>query len=129
LLPGAIEEVLRFASPFWRLTRTTRANVRLADTMIPEGALVVAWLASANRDAEAFPDSEHFDITRSPNRHLAFGHGIHFCIGALLARMEAAVALPLILTHWPNLRVIREKPLELFEGESLSGLKHLPVQL
>jgi cytochrome P450 len=67
-------------------------------------------------------------VTRTPNRHLAFGHGIHFCIGAPLARMKAAVALPIILRHLPNLRVLREKPLELFEGGSLFGLKHLPVQ-
>lgn len=128
LLPGAIEEVLRFASPFWRLTRMTRTEVRLADTTIPAGTLVFAWLASANRDAEAFPDPERFDVTRTPNRHLAFGHGIHFCIGAPLARMEATIALPMILQQLPNMRVIREKPLELFEGEFVFGLKHLPVQ-
>jgi cytochrome P450 len=128
LLPGAIEEVLRFASPFWRLTRMTRTEVSLAGITIPAGALVFAWLASANRDGKAFPDPERFDITRTLHRHLAFGHGIHFCIGAPLARMEAAVALPMILKQLPNLRVIREKPLELFEGEFLFGLKHLPVQ-
>jgi cytochrome P450 len=127
LMPGAVEEVLRFASPVWRDSRTTREAVDMAGVTIPEGALVFAWLASANRDSEQFPEPERFDMTRTPNRHLAFGHGIHFCIGAPLARMEAAVALPLILTHLPNLRVIREKPLELFEGESLFGLKHLPV--
>lgn len=68
------------------------------------------------------------DFTRMPNRHLAFGHGIHFCIGAPLARMEAAVALPMILQQLPNIHVIREKPLELLEGEFVFGLKHLPVQ-
>jgi cytochrome P450 len=128
LLPGAIEEVLRFASPFWRLTRMTRTEVRLTDITIPAGTLVFAWLASANRDAEAFLDPERFDVTRTPNRHLAFGHGIHFCIGAPLARMEATIALPMILQQLPNMRVIREKPLELFEGEFVFGLKHLPVQ-
>lgn len=128
VLPGAIEEVLRFASPVWRLIRTTREAVDIAGVTIPEGALVFAWLASANRDEEQFPDPERFDITRTPNRHLAFGHGIHFCIGAPLARMEAAVALPIILTQFPNLRVAHEEPLELFEGEFLFGLKHLPVQ-
>ncbi|MBO0790578.1 MAG: cytochrome P450, partial [Ktedonobacteraceae bacterium] len=128
LLPGAIEEVLRFASPFWRLTRMTRTEVRLANITIPAGTLVFAWLASANRDTEAFLDPERFDVTRTPNRHLAFGHGIHFCIGAPLARMEATIALPMILQQLPNMRVIREKPLELFEGEFVFGLKHLPVQ-
>lgn len=128
VLPSALEEVLRFATPFWRLTRVARAGVRIAGIAIPEGALVCAWVASANRDAEQFADPERFDITRAPNRHLAFGHGIHFCIGAPLARMEAAVALPIILKQLPNLRVAREKPLELFEGGVLFGLRHLPVR-
>jgi cytochrome P450 len=128
-IPGAIEEVLRFASPVWRLTRKTMTEVRLADITIPAGSLVFAWLASANRDVEAFSNPDRFDVTRTPNRHLAFGNGIHFCIGAPLARLEAAVALPMMLKQLPNLRVKREKqPLELFEGEFLFGLKHLPVQ-
>jgi cytochrome P450 len=73
--------------------------------------LVFAWLASANRDAEAFSNPDRFDVTRTMNRHLAFGNGIHFCIGAPLARLEAAVALPMLLNQLPSLRVKREKPL------------------
>src|SRR5437879_2395309 len=94
LMPGAIEEVLRFASPVWRLVRTTREEVTLSGLTIPKDKVVFAWLASANRDATQFAEPEHFEVTRTPNKHVAFGHGIHFCIGAPLSRMEVSVALP-----------------------------------
>ncbi|HEX7737643.1 MAG TPA: cytochrome P450 [Ktedonobacteraceae bacterium] len=126
LMPGAIEEVLRFASPVWRLVRTTREEVTLSGLTIPRGKVVFAWLASANRDATQFAEPEHFDITRTPNKHVAFGHGIHFCIGAPLSRMEASVALPIILEQLPNLHVERDKA-ELFAGRFLFGFKHLPI--
>lgn len=126
LMPGAIEEALRFASPVWRLIRTTRAEVTLAGVTIPKDAVVFPWLASANRDANQFVEPERFDITRSPNKHVAFGHGIHFCIGAPLSRMEASVALPMIINQLPNLRVKRDQA-ELFEGRLLFGFKHLPI--
>ncbi len=128
LMPGAIEEVLRYASPVWRLVRTTREAVTIAGVTIPEGATVFTWQASANRDGEQFPEPERFDITRTPNRHLAFGHGIHFCIGAPLSRMEASIALPMIIEQLPDLRLIRQEPLPLFEGRFLFGFKRLPVE-
>lgn len=127
LMQEAIEEVLRYASPVWRLARTTKEAVNIAGMTIPKGELIFAWLASANRDAAQFVEPERFVLTRTPNRHVAFGHGIHFCIGAPLSRMEAAVALPLILTQLPHLRIIREESLELFEGRALFGFKHLPI--
>ncbi|QBD76516.1 cytochrome P450 [Ktedonosporobacter rubrisoli] len=127
LMPNAIEEVLRYASPAWRLGRMTKTEVTLGDVTIPAGAFIFAWLASANRDAEQFPDPDRFDITRTPNKHVAFGHGIHFCIGAPLSRMEASIALPMLLEQLPGLRISSEEPLELFQGTGLFGFKHLPV--
>ena len=127
LTVSAIEEVLRYASPVWRLTRVTAEAVELAGVTIPANSIIFAWLASANRDGAQFPDPEHFDITRTPNRHVAFGHGIHFCVGAPLARMEAAVALPMMLEQLPNLRRVSTEPLELFSGRFLFGVKKLPV--
>ncbi|HEU5381034.1 MAG TPA: cytochrome P450 [Ktedonobacteraceae bacterium] len=126
LMPGAIEEVLRFASPVWRLVRTTHQEVVVSGVTIPKDATIFAWLASANRDPEQFPEPEHFNITRTPNKHVAFGHGIHFCIGAPLSRMEASVALPMIVNQLPNLHVERDRA-ELFEGRLLFGFKHLPI--
>ena len=89
--------------------------------------MIFTWLASANRDPEQFTKPERFDITRTPNRHVAFGHGIHFCIGAPLSRMEAAVALPMIFKQLPNLRLERDERPELFEGRFLFGFKRLPI--
>ncbi|HZR40843.1 MAG TPA: cytochrome P450 [Ktedonobacteraceae bacterium] len=128
LMPGAIEEVLRYASPVWRLARTTKAPVNVAGVTLPEGAMIFPWLASANRDVEQFVEPERFDIARTPNKHLAFGHGIHFCIGAPLSRMESSVALPMIVKQLRNLRVSHDEPLELFEGRVLFGFKHLSVR-
>ena len=127
LMPGAIEEVLRYASPVWRLLRTTMTDVTIEGVTIPANSQVFAWLASANRDERQFPDPECFDIMRNPNRHIAFGHGIHFCLGAPLSRLETSVALPMMVKQLPDLHVIHDQPLELFEGRVLFGFKHLPV--
>ena len=104
LMPTAIEEVLRYLPPVWFLFRQTRADVELAGQHIPANQLVLAWTASANRDPAQFPDPDRFDIEREPNRHLAFGHGIHFCVGAPLARLEARIALPMMLEQLRNLQ-------------------------
>lgn len=127
LMPGAIEEVLRYASPVWRLSRTPTTDVTIEGVTIPADALVFGWLASANRDERQFPDPERFDITRTPNRHIAFGHGIHFCIGAPLSRLEASIALPMMVEQLPDLHVVHDQPLELYEGRFLFGFKHLPI--
>jgi cytochrome P450 len=127
LMPGAIEEVLRYASPVWRLVRTNTEAVTLAGVTIPKDQIIFTWLASANRDPEQFAEPERFDMTRAPNRHVAFGHGIHFCIGAPLSRMETAVALPMIIKQLPNLRVVHDESPELFEGRFLFGFKRLPI--
>lgn len=127
LMPDAIEEVLRYASPVWRLSRVTTEEVIIDGVTIPPHSIVFAWLASANRDSAQFPRPETFDITRSPNRHVAFGRGIHFCLGAPLARLEAAIALPMMLEQLPQLRREREVPLELLDSRVLFGVKELPV--
>lgn len=92
-LPAAIEEVLRHRSPVQATFRKTRRPIELHGRTIPEGKLVVASIGSANRDPAHFRDASRFDVTRDPNPHIAFGHGIHFCIGAPLSRLEARIAL------------------------------------
>jgi cytochrome P450 len=109
------------------MTRVTTNETSLAGATIPANALVFAWLASANRDEAQFPNPERFDITRTPNRHLAFGHGIHFCLGAPLARLETGIALPMMLAQLPNLRRATDQPLELLHSRFLFGVKKLPV--
>jgi cytochrome P450 len=127
LMPSAIEEVLRYLSIVWRLFRTTTTEVTMSGVHIPANATIFAWIASANYDSAVFPDPERFDITRSPNKHLSFGHGIHFCVGAPLARLEASIALPMILEQLPHLRCDPNDPCELFESGFLLGTKRLPV--
>lgn len=127
LSASAVEEILRYASPLWRMTRVTATAATLASATIPTDAVVFAWLASANRDEAQFPNPARFDITRTPNRHLAFGHGVHFCLGAPLARLEAGIALPMMLAQLPNLRRASDQPLELLQSRFLFGVKKLPV--
>jgi cytochrome P450 len=89
LLPAAVEEILRWDAPVQGLFRSTTRSTTLAGVDIPAGAMILASFAAANRDSRHFPDADRFDITRRPGDHLAFGHGIHYCLGASLARMEA----------------------------------------
>jgi cytochrome P450 len=105
LIPGAVEEVLRYESPVIGLARTTTRDVEVRGVLIPEGSKVQMNYASANRDDRAFVDADHFDIDRTDQRHLAFGHGIHFCLGAALARLEGRVAIEELLARYPDYSV------------------------
>jgi cytochrome P450 len=116
LMPTAIEEILRFLPPVWFLFRQTKTDVELAGQHIPANQVVLAWTASANRDLARFPDPARFDIEREPNRHLAFGHGIHFCVGAPLARLEAKIALPMMLQQLKNLQRVEGVPITVRAG-------------
>ncbi|MDQ2715082.1 MAG: cytochrome P450 [Chloroflexota bacterium] len=126
LMPTAIEEVLRYLPPVWFLFRQTKTDVELAGQHIPANQVVLTWLASANRDPAQFPDPDRFDITREPNRHLAFGHGIHFCVGAPLARLEAKIALPMMLDQLKNLQRVKGVPITVHTG-IVFVIRSLPV--
>ncbi|HEY0752412.1 MAG TPA: cytochrome P450 [Ktedonobacteraceae bacterium] len=127
LMPSAVEEVLRYRPSVRMMFRTTLKETELRGQDIPAGAGIVAWLGSANRDEEQFPNPNTFDIHRTPNRHLAFGYGIHFCLGAPLARLEARVALNILLARWTDIRRMHDIPLEPLESFLLLGLRHLPI--
>ncbi|GAB4582086.1 MAG: cytochrome P450 [Anaerolineales bacterium] len=106
LIESAIEEMLRFDGPLVTSeVAFAGEDITLHGTTIPKGALIFSALLSANRDEDAFPNADQFDITRSSNKHLAFGHGIHYCLGAPLARMEARIAFCALLERLPNLRL------------------------
>lgn len=127
LLPQAIEEVLRFRSPVQSMYRVTVADTTLGDVQIPAGAPLVAWIGSANRDERQFERPAQFDVDRSQNRHLAFGHGIHFCLGAPLARLEARIALSAMLSRLPGLALAPGARLERMDSTIVYGLKTLPA--
>lgn len=101
LVPSLVEEVLRYESPVQLIFRRTTKEVELSGTTMPAGAGVFLLLGSANRDQEKFPDPDRFDVLRNPRDHLAFGYGIHYCLGAELARLEAKVALESLLFECP----------------------------
>jgi cytochrome P450 len=116
LVPTAIEEVLRYLPPVWFLVRQTTTDVELAGQHIPAGQIALAWMASANRDPAQFANPDRFDIEREPNRHLGFGHGIHFCVGAPLARLEARIALPMMLEQLGDLQRVEGVPITVRMG-------------
>jgi cytochrome P450 len=110
LLPTAIEEVLRYRAPFQWVMRTPRRDVKLHGQVIPAGKLVLPMIGSANRDPEQFPEPNRFDITREPNPHVGFGRGIHACLGAPLARLEARIALMDVLERLQDFRLASSEP-------------------
>jgi cytochrome P450 len=127
LLPQAIEEVLRYRSPVQSMYRVTAADTTLGDVQIPAGSPLVAWIGSANRDERQFDHPEKFDAGRGPIRHLAFGHGVHFCLGVPLARLEARIALQAILSRLPGLALTPGSRLQRMESTIVYGLRELPV--
>jgi cytochrome P450 len=128
LLPSAIEEVLRYTSPVRGMFRTAAVETALGGQTVGAGDGVVAWIAAANHDPAQFPQPERFEVTRQPNRHLAFGQGIHYCLGAPLARLEAKIALGRLLRRCPDLERDQDVPLVPLEGGIVAGVRHLPLR-
>ena len=131
LAGSAIEEVLRYTSPLDLASqRFAREDVTIRDVTISQGDVVIVAIGSANHDETQFHDPETFDIAREPNKHLAFGQGLHFCIGAPLARMEGQIALTTLFQRFPELR-LGQSPETLRWRKSLivRGLEALPVVL
>lgn len=131
LIKTAVEELLRYASPLETATeRFARENVEVAGVTIPRGEQVFACLASANRDGRQFPDPDKLDIARDPNKHLSFGLGSHFCLGAPLARLEAQIAISALLRHDMDLRLsVAPTALRWRRGLVLRGLEKLPLRM
>ncbi|MEU7033044.1 cytochrome P450 [Streptomyces sp. NPDC046237] len=130
LLDGAVEEGLRYDGPVESSTfRIAKEAITVGDTAIPALSPVFVSLAAADRDPQRFPEPDRFDIRREPRGHLAFGHGIHHCLGAPLARLEGAIAIRTLLERFPRLELDPEgSPWEWMPGLLVRGVRHLPVR-
>ncbi len=127
---SAIEELLRYTSPVYYTTPfVAREDVTIGSVTISRGAVVIPVLSSANRDESQFTGAEMLDITRDPNRHLAFGLGAHFCLGAPLARLEGKVALTTLLRRFPDLRLAEPAESLRWRRGASRGPERLPVVL
>lgn len=127
LLPTAIEETVRWTSPSPSKRRTATRSVSLGGCEIQAGQKVQIWEGSANRDGLVFADADTFDITRKPNPHLGFGQGVHYCLGANLARLELRVLFEELLARFGTARLI--KPVEWTRSNRHTGIRHLVVEL
>jgi cytochrome P450 len=128
LLASTIEEALRYRSPFQWLMRTPKEPIELHGQSLKPGELILAMVGSANRDPKQFQNADRFDITRNPNPHIAFGHGIHSCLGAALSRMEAKIAVADLLERCPNIERASDEPWEPRKALHVHGPTRLPVR-
>jgi cytochrome P450 len=130
LMPAAIEEMLRYESPVQAAARVALENTEVGGVPIKAGTTTVVLLGAANRDPAQFPDPDRFDVARRPNDHVAFGEGIHFCIGAPLARMEASIAIGMALDRFPRLRLAEPDAPFTFKGSYfMRGLASLRMAI
>jgi cytochrome P450 len=128
LIPGAVEEMLRWNSPVVHMARTATTDIEIRGQLIAEGDTVVMLYGSANRDEDIFgADSEQFKVTRHPNPHIAFGCGEHSCVGAQLARLEASVLFDELLRRFPKLELVGE--VDRMRATMVPGVKRMPVRL
>jgi len=127
MLPSAIEEIVRWTSPSPSKRRTATRDVTLGGHSIEAGQKVQIWEGSANRDAGVFDRADEFDITRKPNPHLGFGQGVHYCLGANLARLELRVLYEELLSRFGTMRIVQ--PVEWTRSNRHTGIRHLVVEL
>ena len=126
LIGSAVEELLRYDGPVQRTARIPSEDITISGRTIPKGELVMPFIGAADRDPAQFPDPDRLDLGRPDNRHIAFGWGIHFCIGAPLARLEGQIAIGTLVRKFPKLALATEKP-EHRLSLTLRGLTSLPV--
>jgi cytochrome P450 len=125
LIASAIEELLRYDSPVQWTARITNADVEIAGRAIPSGSMVIAAIGAANRDPRHFQDPDRLDIVRADNRHVSFGFGIHYCLGAPLARVEGQIALGTLLRRMPDLALQAGATTDWRKSSALRGLQTL----
>ena len=127
LMPGAVEEMLRWVSPIKNMARTATRDVRIGSQTVAEGDKLLLLYPSANRDEDVFADPFAFAVDRTPNDHVAFGFGTHFCLGASLARLELTCMVDHLLRRLPDLTVTQDDEPAARPANFVSGYEHLPV--
>ena len=127
LIGSAVEELLRYDGPVQRTARIPSTDVTISGRTIGKGEMVMPFIGAADRDPAQFPDPDRLDLARTDNRHIAFGWGIHFCLGAPLARVEGQIAIDALVRRLPKLELVTDEP-EYRESLTLRGLKTLPVR-
>ena len=127
-IPGAVEECLRWVTPVINMARTATSHVEIKGKTIPPGDQVLLMYTSANRDEHVFEEPDRFDVERTPNPHLAFGHSAHFCLGASLARIEIKVMLEEVLARLPKMQLAYlDAPVQRTRSSFIRGITTLPV--
>ncbi|MBX3070681.1 MAG: cytochrome P450 [Thermomicrobiales bacterium] len=126
LIPGAIDELLRFDSPVQRIWRIVAEDTVIEDQTLRTGDAVFLMTGAANRDDQQFSEPGQLDVTRNPNRHLTFGHGIHFCLGSVLARLEARIAFTTLFQRFPRIE-LHPGPVAYHPNVAFRGLTSLPI--
>jgi cytochrome P450 len=126
-LPTAVEEMVRWTSPSPSKRRTATRDVTLGGQAIEAGQKVQVWEGSANRDGGVFDHADEFDVARKPNPHLGFGQGVHYCLGANLARLELRVLFEELLSRFSGARLVQ--PVEWTRSNRHTGIRHLVVEL
>ena len=127
LMPRALEEMVRFDSPAQAVFRTAKEDVEIGGTVVEKGSGIFLMLGSANRDAAQFEDPDVFDIAREENDHVGFGEGLHYCLGAPLARLEGAIAFDMMLNRFPHLALDGKPKLDYKTSFFIRSLKSLPM--
>jgi len=125
LMPAAVDEMIRWVTPVKEFMRTATADTQVAGVTLKEGEAVLLSYPSGNRDEEVFDDPFRFDVGRDPNKHLAFGFGVHYCLGAVLARMETRALFAELLPRLESIELAG--PAEMKATTFVGGLKHLPI--
>lgn len=130
LIPSAVEEMLRYDSPVQTLMRFAATDTEIGGSKVEAGSLIAVMFGAANRDPAQFPEPERFDVARTPNDHVAFGEGIHFCLGAPLARLEGRIAFEEIVERFSRIELAEPGEPISYRGSFITrGLRHLPLRV